>query len=338
MHPSGRRTLFADGWLVQNQGGLALAHIFSFDTSALAPAEATTAYLASIDGTLETDFLETPFSATMEACDIGTMRVIRLLASARRSTRNRQQLNADRHDGIGFQLVLSGHASGRAGWRQVESAPGGIMVLDYGKPFTIEDHETRDVVNLAVPRVLLALRNIDLSTLHGTVITGPRALLLTGLLGSMPASIAHIGDDDAIRLQEILLDTIAIMLKPETVQSTMSEDEKLFRKALVVIDRRIGSADLTPEFLARKLRISRARAHKLFLPHGGVSRAIWQRRLNRARETLLNPADRRKVGKIAYDHGFSSEAHFSRAFRKAFGVSASQMRREAVRGSMTRTR
>ena len=310
-----------------------MAHIVSFDTGTLEEDAARAAYLGIIDGTLHTEFLHAPFQAHLQACEIGPMRVIRLTASARRSVRTREQIALDRHDGIGFQLAVSGHASGRAGWQKVDSVPGSIMILDYSKPFTIEDHQTRTVINLSVPRVLLDGICPSLATLHGTVITGSHMALLATLLRALPEVMEHVGPEHASPMQDLLVAAVEIMLKPEAGRDFRTDDERLFRKALAAIDRRIGSAELSPDVLAAKLGISRARLYKLFEPHGGVSRAIWRRRLDRSREALLNAADRRKIGAIAYDHGFSSEAHFSRAFRKAYGLSASALRKKAAMSS-----
>ena len=51
-----------------------------------------------------------------------------------------------------------------------------------------------------------------------------------------------------------------------------------------------------------------------------------QQRLLRARQVLANPTDPRTISAIAYDCGFTNVAHFARAFREAFGVTASQVR------------
>src|SRR3546814_19114573 len=43
-------------------------------------------------------------------------------------------------------------------------------------------------------------------------------------------------------------------------------------------------------------------------------------RLSHARAALLDPTDTRHISVLAYDHGFASAAHFSRAFRRHFGL------------------
>ena len=54
---------------------------------------------------------------------------------------------------------------------------------------------------------------------------------------------------------------------------------------------------------------------------------MQNRRLNRAFSELRSPIYRhRRVSEIAFAAGFSSEAHFSRAFRQTFGMRASDVR------------
>ena len=53
---------------------------------------------------------------------------------------------------------------------------------------------------------------------------------------------------------------------------------------------------------------------------------IQRRRLERIRAILTDPRDHRSISQIAYQHGFVSKTHFSRAFRSAFGCSPSDAR------------
>jgi AraC-like DNA-binding protein len=62
-----------------------------------------------------------------------------------------------------------------------------------------------------------------------------------------------------------------------------------------------------------------------------VANFVQQRRLLQAFHTLVNPASRRlRVAEVAARVGFSSNAHFSRAFRAAFGVSPTDARAMAL--------
>lgn len=98
-----------------------------------------------------------------------------------------------------------------------------------------------------------------------------------------------------------------------------------------LIESRLASADLTPEWLMAKLNISRSDLYTLFEGQGGVARYMWRRRLEAIKAALLDPGDARRIGEIAYAHGFSSQAHFARAFQVAFGKTARATRGERAR-------
>jgi transcriptional regulator GlxA family with amidase domain len=53
---------------------------------------------------------------------------------------------------------------------------------------------------------------------------------------------------------------------------------------------------------------------------------IWTTRLDGCRGELARRTDR-TISEIAFAWGFSSSAHFSRAFRKRFGITPSAFRR-----------
>jgi AraC-like DNA-binding protein len=62
--------------------------------------------------------------------------------------------------------------------------------------------------------------------------------------------------------------------------------------------------------------------YRAFDSFGGVAAYITTRRLDRAFEALVARRDRAlTIGEIARRHGFTSDAHFSRAFRARFGLS-----------------
>jgi AraC-like DNA-binding protein len=83
--------------------------------------------------------------------------------------------------------------------------------------------------------------------------------------------------------------------------------------------------------LCRHFGLSRSQLYRLFEPLGGVVHYVQQRRLLQAFHTLVNPASRRlRVSEVAARVGFASNAHFSRAFRLAFGVSPSDARAMAL--------
>jgi len=97
--------------------------------------------------------------------------------------------------------------------------------------------------------------------------------------------------------------------------------EKRRLAALDYIERHLSDPDLNVATIARALGCSNRTVHKLFEGEAyTVARAIWDRRLDRCKSELIDPAcAHRSITEIAHFWGFSDSQHFSRAFKNRFG-------------------
>jgi AraC-like DNA-binding protein len=95
------------------------------------------------------------------------------------------------------------------------------------------------------------------------------------------------------------------------------------------IGENLGNCELDVDLVAAAMSCSRRAVHQAFeLEDCSFNRYLWERRLAAVRSDLEAPAAAsRAIGDIAFSWGFSSAAHFSRAFRAVYGVSASEWRR-----------
>jgi AraC-like DNA-binding protein len=141
----------------------------------------------------------------------------------------------------------------------------------------------------------------------------------------------------------VLLDVLAVKLADRptdgvgemqdgAVQDVLVRDARrggLLGRIHAFIDAQLGDPELTPAAVAAAHHISLRYLHKLFEPEPqGVAGMIRQRRLERCRHDLLDPAQAdRPVAGIAARWGFSSAAHFSRVFRDAYGLPPAEFRR-----------
>ncbi len=131
-----------------------------------------------------------------------------------------------------------------------------------------------------------------------------------------------------------IIDMVAAMLESEVEpeKSVCGRRSNEFRKR---IQRYVGEnlldPDLTPSSIAKAFGISTSYVHRLFRPVGLTpGRWIMQNRLQRGYEMLTNHADlHRSIAEIAYASGFSSQAHFSTAFRRQFNVAPREARKVA---------
>jgi AraC-like DNA-binding protein len=131
--------------------------------------------------------------------------------------------------------------------------------------------------------------------------------------------------DGAVSMQDM-------SMQDATIQDVATHDMRrgaLVRRIRAFIDSHLGDPELTPAAVAAAHHISLRYLHKLFEPERhGVAGLIRQRRLERCRHDLLDPAQvDRPVAGIAARWGFSSAAHFSRVFREAYGLPPAAFRR-----------
>jgi AraC-like DNA-binding protein len=97
------------------------------------------------------------------------------------------------------------------------------------------------------------------------------------------------------------------------------------------IGENLDRPDLGPDLLMRTFRLSRTTLYQLFKPLGGISAHVTERRLRRCLIDLTDPRmRRRRISEIAFSWGFNSDAHFSRAFRRAFGMAPGDARAAAL--------
>ena len=83
--------------------------------------------------------------------------------------------------------------------------------------------------------------------------------------------------------------------------------------------------------ICKALGLSRSTLYAACRSRGGVIAFIRQRRLERIHALLADPREHRRISEIAYQHGFTNAAHFSRSFRAAFGVSPHEARADPGR-------
>ena len=93
------------------------------------------------------------------------------------------------------------------------------------------------------------------------------------------------------------------------------------------VRRELRSPLLGPDRLGRLLGMSRSALCRLIESQGGVARCIRRQRLLESRAALCDPACDTSIAATADEFCFTDGADFSRAFRRGFGASDSDVRR-----------
>ena len=95
-----------------------------------------------------------------------------------------------------------------------------------------------------------------------------------------------------------------------------------------LVDQRLSEPQLSVATIAAELRMSAGHVHRLFQNEpASLAHYIWNRRLDACHRDLLDPTRAgHSIAAIAFSHGFNDAAHFSRSFRRRFGLSPRGLR------------
>ena len=184
------------------------------------------------------------------------------------------------------------------------------------------------------PRPAIDARIILAATREGappwlTGITGIQAVApstLTALINSLMVGLVGLPapsdtDDTAVVIDAILLMARQVWDRPpEPDAPDWAKGDAEMVEAARLVEARLLDPELCADTLMVALGLSRSSLYRAFRPVGGVQAYIRQRRLENARDVLAARVGARPtVGEVAHTHGFASDSHFSRAFRKTFG-------------------
>lgn len=189
-------------------------------------------------------------------------------------------------------------------------------------------------IQVQFPRALLPKPDL-IDELVGVRLTeqdGMRSLI-SRYLQELIKPTATYRDADAGALATTTVDLIAALAGHERDTSRSLPPETRQRALLAriydFIHLHLGDPDLSPEMIAAAHHISTRYLHKLFQNQDAtVASWIRRRRLERCHRDLTDPRLRsRPISAVATRWGFTNSAHFSRVFRTAYGMSASDYRR-----------
>ena len=239
------------------------------------------------------------------------------------------------------QIVLTAYLDG--GYRftangcEAEVKAGDIVILDLSRSCRMAAVNYTSL-SVVVPRAALEPLIADIDRLHGLVLAhgAPLNTLLLSHMRTLYAEAPNLANGEGVAAASATEGLIAACLGPSAAgretgrQATAAVAMQRLRR---LIEAHLGDADLGPDFLCQHGGVSRATLYRLFEPFGGAGNYIRQRRLVRAYRMLCDPASSgERIRSVAARCGFNSQAIFSRALRRAYGMSPSDIRAGAGDG------
>ena len=239
-----------------------------------------------------------------------------------------------RGDAPQFKVSLMLHGTGLLiqDGREALLSPGDLAVYDTSRPYSLVFDEDFRTMVVMFPRHLITLPPDMMGQLTAVRVPGTDGLasVVTPYLTQLAANLDQFHGTTGARLAHSALDLVVTVFSHELGLDGATSDphRALMQRIRGYIDRNLASTDLGPASIAAAHYISTRHLHGLFQEQGTtVSTWIRTRRLEQCRRDLIDPvlADR-PVAAIAARWGFVDAAHFSRAFKSAFGVAPSEFR------------
>jgi AraC-like DNA-binding protein len=273
------------------------------------------------------------FHAEVVAGAIGSVHVAQMSTSpgeCRRSARLARTCDTESYQ---LDVLAKGEVMVEQDGRQARLAPGDVTLLDPSRPVRYV-HSATLHVNVVFPRSMLPHRPGELDRLTAVRVPGHEGIgaLLSTVARQLPDCLDACDSADAVRLGAAVVDLLSVALAARldnpSVVALEARQEVLVRRVHRYVEEHLGDPALSPITIAEAHHISVRYLHKLFQARGAtVAEWVRQRRLDRCRRDLLDPALRnRPVNAVGARWGFPTAAGFNRIFKTAYGVPPGEYR------------
>ncbi|MEJ0078339.1 MAG: helix-turn-helix domain-containing protein [Alphaproteobacteria bacterium] len=274
------------------------------------------------------------FSATSKTWKLGGFGLTCVRAPRLRAFRTAALI---RRNPIDHWIITIGRQRtfGEVGQEQSIDVPAGVpFVASLGRPLaSLRDADRR--LQLFLPRDGFPALAAVLDGAEGRPLGSPMGKLLADFLTLLARESASLSEVNLSGLQSAVQGMVLACIAPSQDHGAPGPAAiAVTRRETVrrIVDANLRNASLQAEFLCREAGMSRSQLYRLLESEGGVESYIQRRRLKQGLAELSDPANRRSVSAIATALCFADPSSFSRAFKKEFGLSPTEMRQAALSG------
>lgn len=233
-------------------------------------------------------------------------------------------------------LVISGVCLVRQNGRDAVLGAGEYTFYHAGRPFNVRASGEFEMLILCFPReaIAQAAGRTDVIT---ALVYGKNSLL-TALIASYLLRLSENLKDVNAAMFSRLAETAVALLAIGAAEAAKPLPRRSWTRSSILSRiksyalERLELSSLSPARVAAEMGISIRYVHTIFSDEGTTfSNWVWSQRLEACRAKICSPAFAdHSIATIAVESGFSNFSHFSRRFRQAFGLSARDMRLQAL--------
>ncbi|MDP1873342.1 helix-turn-helix domain-containing protein [Phenylobacterium sp.] len=239
---------------------------------------------------------------------------------------------------IWMAVLLEGESTLLDGDREIPMAPGDIVYGPTGQTAGLRLESRFRLLFITAPRVALDHRLLAPSALrlgHLATVAGINHVF-SGLLRATADALDDLTSDQLrpveLALTEFLVACLAQDGGPAARGGAEGARAVQMHRVRQTIEVLLAEPELTLRRVADEDGVSPRYLQKLFAGQGqSFTGYVRGRRLERCRADLASPACAQlSISEICFRWGFNGSAHFSRAFRSAYGQSPREYRRAAL--------
>lgn len=265
-----------------------------------------------------------PFNATVVQRPMAAIDVGEVIAPALAYSRRTDNVRRSPSDDFLASLLLEGEAHLEQGGRRTVQRVGDIVLYDTARPFEYVFPTDYRLILLKVPRKHLLSRLPDAERLTAIALDGrsPMGSLAASLIRStagLENALEHVA---AAKVSASTLDIFAAAVETELrgQKGLDNRHNDILGRAKDYMLANLSDSELDVEEVANAIGVSSRTLNRIFAAHGTTaSRYLWQQRLE-ASHASLNEGRAQHVAEVAVACGFSDFSHFSRVFKRTYGV------------------
>ncbi|HEX2246998.1 MAG TPA: helix-turn-helix domain-containing protein, partial [Arthrobacter sp.] len=201
---------------------------------------------------------------------------------------------------------------------------------DTSRPYSMVHEDDFSFLVAMFPADVIGGYAPDSQSLAGHKIDGTSGVgaMVASYMNGLVENLESLAGPTGERLSRIGLDLIGTLLADQLDTLPQKGTPALLRQVYRYIEDHLPESDLTPSSIAAEHFISVRHLHDLFHEEGQTVAAwIRSRRLDKCRRDLRDPLlVGHSVSEIAARWGLLDPGHFSKIFRKAYGIAPSSVR------------
>ena len=270
------------------------------------------------------------YSAQLEIGRLAGLQVVRCVCDPCRGLRRIREIAKDDEAFYGLLLVKEGQEEVWCRGNDNLLGPGNCLLWDSTSPISFKLHSPIHKVTLFVQQDRLRNTLPQVDALVGKTLDWRKGLgaIAASHVFTLASQVAYIDVRKAHPTAENTLELIATCLENQPLQISGPAQVDLLGRIKEHIEKNLDDTALDPTGLARTFGISVRYLHLLFKTESlTVSRWILERRLEHCRRDLIRTGARKNVTEVAFRWGFNDSAHFSRVFKKRYGISPRDFRK-----------